>query len=804
MAVQIPIEFLAKFEKSQAELNKFSQETSKAVSGLESKFSNLGKIVGVVFGAAIVKKGFDTALEGLAAVTKAGAEYETEVTRLGQSLRITNEFSEDAVASFLALGDEMQRNTKFTGGQIANQVALAKTYGLTNRETEKLIRASVDLAAATGDDLSTATEKLARTYSGQAGQLGKLVPQLQTLTEEQLLNGKAIDIVAKQYADFARGELSTFAGLQEKIAQNQEEVLEAFGRPITENGAVKGLLTEINNLLVNLTDYITENRDSISEFTTTAVNGFLTFLKVGNEVFRVFEMGFRTIALAGQAVLDIFQATAGVGFALRKALKGDLSGALEEITGQFKETKEAAQGLSDTSTRYDNLSASIDKIQERIVDVAANTKKVTEAAKDSAKGFDDAAKAGARFGRSLKADFEAVLSRIEQNVGDPIENLTAKLNADIKIINNAIKAGVTDEIKGAEYIKRLRLNTEKLISEERKKQIDAEEKRFERLKSRIREIINDPIRGALGENQRGNSLGLSAGQQIGVAGGIGSVNAILGGKEGARRLLGSAASAAGTALLGPAGEALGPLVQALSQGPDAVRQMVRDFAQAIPDLIEAIIDAIPVLIIELADQFPVIIERLADKAPEIIERLVEKAPDIIVALVKSSPMITLALVKGAAKFVAETVRGAGRFVQEILKGAGRFVEEIVRGAGRFIEEVIKGAGNVGKDLFGGVGDIGKSIGLGGGKDAIGGGIGNLLGGGLFGGGGGNPLGDIGRSVLNPGNWFKGSAAQSYVGSPTAPAMSGGGGRPAQIVLQVGRKQLAEVMLDINRLGYRTS
>jgi len=185
-------------------------------------------------------------------------------------------------------------------------------------------------------------------------------------------------------------------------------------------------------------------------------------------------------------------------------------------------------------------------------------------------------------------------------------------------------------------------------------------------------------------------------QTIGtVAGGL---NLVAGGAEGAKSLVTGVAGLAIDAFVPGLGQALQPLLGALTAGPEATRQMVKDFAAAIPDLVEALIDAIPVLIEELANQAPIIIERLADKAPEIITRLVKAAPRIIFKLVENAPKFIFALVQRAPEIIGAIIRGVpnliGALVGGIINGVGRivgaFINGIVNGAGKFISAIVNG------------------------------------------------------------------------------------------------------------------
>ena len=68
--------------------------------------------------------------------------------------------------------------------------------------------------------------------------------------------------------------------------------------------------------------------------------------------------------------------------------------------------------------------------------------------------------------------------------------------------------------------------------------------------------------------------------------------------------------AIGESLLPGSGGQIGAIVGQLSQGAEANREMIKQFAQAVPVLIDGIIQSIPAIIDELAIQFPRVIESM--------------------------------------------------------------------------------------------------------------------------------------------------------------------------------------------------
>lgn len=133
----------------------------------------------------------------------------------GESVHRLKEYA-STIQSFSNYGDE---------GTIDIMAQLAST-GRTESEIMKIMGAAADYAAAKHIDLKTAAESLNSTYSGMAGTMGRQIADIKDLTDEQLKNGDAIDLIAKKYKGFAQEAAD--GGTQAKNAFG--DFMESVGR----------------------------------------------------------------------------------------------------------------------------------------------------------------------------------------------------------------------------------------------------------------------------------------------------------------------------------------------------------------------------------------------------------------------------------------------------------------------------------------------------------------------------------------------------------------------------------------------
>lgn len=133
----------------------------------------------------------------------------------GESVHRLKEYA-STIQSFSNYGDE---------GTIDIMAQLAST-GRTESEIMKIMGAAADYAAAKHIDLKTAAESLNSTYSGMAGIMGRQIADIKDLTDEQLKNGEAIDLIASKYKGFAQEAADS--GTQAKNAFG--DFMESLGR----------------------------------------------------------------------------------------------------------------------------------------------------------------------------------------------------------------------------------------------------------------------------------------------------------------------------------------------------------------------------------------------------------------------------------------------------------------------------------------------------------------------------------------------------------------------------------------------
>jgi hypothetical protein len=190
--------------------------------------------------------------------TKASVIQLKAETALTAALKANATQGQDNINMWREFASALQDNTLFGDEVILQQAAMLKSMGLTDEQMKSVIRAAIDLSAATGMDLNSSVKNLAKTYSGLAGELGESIPALRNLTKEQLIAGEGVAIVAKQFEGQAQAIKNTDYGEIESAIMSLGDSLERLGDMFLDIGDEAGI-AEVLNTIADFGSSIAEN-----------------------------------------------------------------------------------------------------------------------------------------------------------------------------------------------------------------------------------------------------------------------------------------------------------------------------------------------------------------------------------------------------------------------------------------------------------------------------------------------------------------------------------------------------------------
>jgi hypothetical protein len=791
----VEIELLAQVGEATKTVKRFANDTQKQLSGIS--FSQ--NVTAISTGFLAIKAAADVAFSAISgtlgkAIDEA-IEGQNELNALAISMRSVGDFTEKAVQDVDNFSKALQAVTTFSAGAIVSAATLAKNYGLTNSEAKLATRAAIEFSAATGKDLNSAITAVGKTFAGFIDRdLGRMIPALKALTDEQLRSGRAADILLERFGGSALAQTATFSGSISQLRNNFNDLFDEFGQGIIKTpeliGAIRGLGAQFG-ILAKL---VAENASAISSFvsllvtaTTGLVAGFALIAKGLSNILAVAAAIFKTL-------VDPFIEGTKAAVAIAAAIF-TLGKRTAEAEAQFKKFFSSLNLLKVFSQTIKNLEE-VDDVFDPIIFGAVN---VAKSARDAAsdikrlneelnKNTPERSEKEIQQERTIQAQREKIVSEFElkrkelSELGlSEVQKIELKAAETSKLIYSARNQ---DLIKSNADRDKLLIALERQTSQQISKiQLQESEKLFAK-QEELRNKAQARTAGIAASPGAAIIKGEIKGIQDLAAAGAGFAKSIASGAEGARKIVTDTIGAAANLIIPGIGGIVGEIAGILSQGPEQLKQTIKQFAAAVPEIIKAIILAIPVLVEEISKAIPKIVEQLVAAIPEIINGLVQAMPQVGLALGLQMPKVAIAFVQGIIENIPEIIKG---FVQGLIDAAKSFVDALIDAINPFSGGISgEGSGGVfeGIPILGGIGD-------------------------LFGFAEGGRVPDMARyegdnfpARLNAGEQI----LSKDLSSQLERFLSGGSnnGQPLVVNVMVGQQQLARAMLDLNRGGFRTS
>lgn len=189
--------------------------------------------------ASLTKMG--TAIGAVAAATKIAAKTVKECTdayktqtkaevQLETAAKNNPFLNGESVQNLKNYADELSRISTISGGELTGNMANLAATGRTQAQIQEIMSAALDLSASGMMSFESAVDTLNGTLNGSAGALGKQIGALKDLTEEELKQGKAIEIVKKNYAGMSE-ELAKSVGSSERLKNAFSDLKSNIGEP---------------------------------------------------------------------------------------------------------------------------------------------------------------------------------------------------------------------------------------------------------------------------------------------------------------------------------------------------------------------------------------------------------------------------------------------------------------------------------------------------------------------------------------------------------------------------------------------
>lgn len=606
---QVQLDILVDIRDAIKALDTFEKKGEQVAEKTTSAFDSIKAAAGVavaVFGSAAIANFFS---EGIDSAIK----QQSAMAALEQQLELTGDASEGALDTFKSMADELEASTGIADDAILQNIALAKSFGITNDQAGDLVKAATELSAVTGKDLNNSVRTLGKTFSGVAGPLDDQIAGFEQLTKAQLASGAAIDLVLDRFGGTAAAKMQTFAGAVTGVKNAFGNLQEAFGEVVVNSPVLITAIGELTKAISGTQELVSENTSgfdslvvAVVEVTNVLAQGFLGAIEYVNS-----GLEFLTRILGGIPLLLAGAGSNAIAGAAEFAAEGLASLGLitnetaAGISGKFRAAATSVNALDGQIEKFfDNTQRGADKLQKGIQD---STDRIAGADGKQAKSAEDAAKrraAAAQRGQQSAADLAKAIEE-----GSKLQSEVAKLNqsaidAEItkrdellaKITANEKAGGLATTVAAQLRIEVTNKTGDKILELEQAQydqSVEKAKKAAADIRAEIQSAAANPIEFIIS--------GKKITSDAGIAIGAGITDNILDGAAGAQKLLSAGVGAAADAFIPGLGGAASGIFDALSQGPDATKAMVKGFVEAIPDIITAVAESMPVVVEALVD-----------------------------------------------------------------------------------------------------------------------------------------------------------------------------------------------------------
>lgn len=744
---EISLELVAEVKGALQRMEDFHRKSADALGKVEKSMSSVETAVGKIGGAFTALKGVAAAALSFIAVDKikdfvgasisAASEQEAAIGKLNAAMRSSGDFSEAASRDFEAFAAEMQKTTRHGDDAVVSQLALAKSFGASNEQAKTMVRAASELAAATGDSLEGAVQKLGKTLTGNAGKLAQQIPALKDFTEEELKAGAALDLIAERFAGMAAAEIQTFGGALEQTTGLWGELQEAVGNIIVQNEDVVAAVRAVGAAFGGMGELIGENSEGLKALVSEIAKGFLVVaadtidavnelrgafgdLK-GTDVSGFFEGLGTAVRFLAARILHIQRGMVELKILLEKPTAFFISekdlrktnlelvpmlDRLESIDKALKNLddhdpkivrKETREGLGGVADGLRKAAAGADVAAKGLGDLRAAEEAAARAANESTKAAvqggaakkkaaEEAAAAAKKAAAEQQRDEEA-LARFREGVAkaqvDDFKKIEAARDLELVKIQEFLAKG-TVSLQTAEELRTQVVSNfvdkrQELLQKANEKAVADAEKVAQEIRDKLSAAFDKPyefvVKAIRGEETSAGEWGMFAASQAGN---------VLNGKEGAREVISQFGAQGIGAAFGLPPELAGklaPLISQLTQGPEQNEAMVREFVDAMPDLIVALAESIPAVAEALVDSL------LLDGGLERIARaIVLGIPDALVKRLGQQIGVEAGSAFNSSN-IAQTFGGAAgksfvasaKFGTQLKVASGVLRSEIVRG-----------------------------------------------------------------------------------------------------------------------------
>lgn len=397
----VVLNVITKTEQALKQVSDFSKQSVTLLKGVEKQLSFLNQsattFVGNL-GAGLALKGFDAVVNGIQAIgdailvdgVAAAIQYENSLNELRTSFELTGIASTETLSDFESFANGLESTTKFTDDAILSNAAYIQSLtSLTNEGLKEATLAATDLAAATGRDLATASELVAKAANGNVTALGRLGIEIRKGATDAQTYANALTALNEKFGGAAARQLLTFSGATTQLRNGFEDTVKAVGNLVVKSPAVVGVINGITKVFQQLTAFLEksfEGKDPLRSIVNSAISvgqalndfvirPFLALADVGKFVFNALQTGFQAVITGLGTIGQAIGTVLGSVGAISDQTQADLNNFAESSRQVFTNL---ANDTADSFSRIGSSARFADEIDQQLLNIQDSVDRTTK------------------------------------------------------------------------------------------------------------------------------------------------------------------------------------------------------------------------------------------------------------------------------------------------------------------------------------------------------------------------------------------------------------------------------------------
>lgn len=385
-------------------INKFAESSAKEV----SKFDQIMNVFAGTTLANIAVKGAETAAEAFGFLKdkfkeglQESIDYEQQVTRLANSLAANGKFTQQAIGDLEKYIGAMEDLSGVDDQVIASNLAvLSSMTRLSSDGLQRAQTAALNLSAAIGVDLDTATKMIGKASEGSTDLFKRYGIVIDETADKNLTFANTLNIIEKRFGSAAAGNMQTFKGSLTGLENAFGNLFQALGDIIVKNPAIIAGMKELSAIIVGIKGDAEAAgpaiAKSIGEGLTQVVAISATIYETFNKIFDFVIGGFGILAqVASDSVGAIksalsFEGDNKVADNFRESgqvwdqFKKQLSESSPVTEAMNKIASSVQQATNTMGTEFPKAKATIDNTTDSVKQLSWAQKEQMQAAQDFA------------------------------------------------------------------------------------------------------------------------------------------------------------------------------------------------------------------------------------------------------------------------------------------------------------------------------------------------------------------------------------------------------------------------------------